>query len=260
MNSVPIKVLIVDDEPIARKYIREMLKGDPEIEITGEAGNGKKALRMIGERRPDLIFLDIQMPEMDGFTLLQNLDRDSLPVIVFTTAYEDYAVRAFEFHALDYLLKPFDEERFSAALDHARKTLRARGSLPGQAVRIAELLSAMGRKPRYLERLLVKENGRIVSVLLRDVDWIKADDKYLVLQCGPRRFMIRQTLRSIRSQLDPDLFVQINRSVILNIDIIRELHAMFGGDYDIQTRDGAKFSLGRSHKDELFRVMGKPIG
>jgi two-component system LytT family response regulator len=260
-DSRRISVLIVDDEPFARKYIREMLKDDTDIEVAGEAGNGKKAVRMIKDSNPDLLFLDIQMPEMDGFALLQNLDGLPLPAIVFTTAYEEYAIRAFEYHALDYLLKPFDQARFLAALDHAKQTIRSRGALPDQSVRIADLLIAMGeQKPRYLERLLVKQNGRIVFVKLADVEWIKADDKYIHLHCGRQRYMIRQALHAIRSQLDPDRFVQVNRSIVVNVDQIKELHPMFNGDHEVQMAGGVKFSLSRSHKNELFRVLGKPVG
>lgn len=260
MSDRPIKVLIVDDEPFARKYIREMLKGDNEIEITGEAGNGKKAVRTIKDDPPDLLFLDIQMPEMDGFALLQHLDGLPLPAIVFTTAYEEYAIRAFEFHALDYLLKPFDEARFAAALAHAKQMIRSRGALPEQSLRIADLLSAIGQKPPYLERLLVKQHGRIVFVKLADVAWIKADDKYIHLQCADRRYMVRQTLHAMRSQLDPERFVQINRSIIVNIDQIKELHPMFNGDYEVQMTGGVKFSLSRSHRGDLFDILGKPVG
>jgi two-component system LytT family response regulator len=220
-DSRRISVLIVDDEPFARKYIREMLKDDTDIEVAGEAGNGKKAVRMIKDSNPDLLFLDIQMPEME----------------------------------------PFDQARFLAALDHAKQTIRSRGALPDQSVRIADLLIAMGeQKPRYLERLLVKQNGRIVFVKLADVEWIKADDKYIHLHCGRQRYMIRQALHAIRSQLDPDRFVQVNRSIVVNVDQIKELHPMFNGDHEVQMAGGVKFSLSRSHKNELFRVLGKPVG
>ncbi len=260
MNDKPIKVLIVDDEPFARKYIRQMLKDDAEVEIVGEAGNGKRAVRAIEECKPSLIFLDIQMPEMDGFTMLNNIDEANLPFIIFTTAYEEYAIRAFEFHALDYLLKPFDQTRFAVALEHAKKTLRGDKAEWQQSLRIRELLEAIGAKTRFLERLLIKQNGRIVFLKMSEVDWIKADDKYIHLHSGNSRHLIRQTLHSLKSQLDPLRFVQINRSVMVNVDSIKELHTMFNGDHEVQMIDGTKFSLSRSHRNALFELLGKPIG
>jgi len=260
MNDGMIKVLIIDDEPFARRYISEMLKGDPDIEISGEAGNGKDAIKLINDRSPDLIFLDIQMPEMDGFTMLQSLEKDGRPVIVFTTAYEEHAIRAFEFHAIDYLLKPFDQPRFEAALEHAKETIRKGGSGNTQSVKVSELLTAIGQKPQFLERLLVKQKGRIVFVRIADIDWIKADDKYIHLHCASSRYMIRMTLQSIRSQIDPSGFVQINRSVIVNVDRIKELHAAFNGEHEVHMSGGELFPLSRSHKEDLFRVLGKPVG
>ncbi|MEO6392568.1 MAG: response regulator [Pyrinomonadaceae bacterium] len=260
MNQSPIKVLIVDDEPFAREYIREMLRHDEEITIVGEAGNGKAALRAIQAHRPDLVFLDIQMPEMDGFVMLQNLNRVQMPHIVFTTAFEEYAIRAFEFHALDYLLKPFDQKRFGAAIAHAKKTLRDPHTMDDQSLQIRELLNAVAHKPNYPERLLVKQDGRIVFVKFAEVDWIKADDKYLHLHCAKSRFTVRQTLHGLKAQLDPARFVQLNRSVIVNVESIKELHTMFNGEHEVQLHDGAKFALSPGHKRELFDVLGKPVG
>lgn len=257
--SEPLKVLIVDDEPFARKYIREMLGRETDIEIVGEAGNGKAALKCLSKVRPDLLFLDIQMPEMDGFTLLENLDRENLPGIIFTTAYEEYAIRAFEVHALDYLLKPFDEVRFTQALQRARESLTDSEPKQQEAEQIVALLQALNEKPRYLERLLVKQNGRIVFVKLEQIDWIRADDKYIHLHGANHRHMIRQTLGAMKSQLDPTRFVQINRSVIVNIDSIKELHTAFHGDHEVQLHDGKTFPLSKNHKNELFDLLGKPF-
>lgn len=250
-----IKILIVDDEPFARRYIREMLKGDADVEIVGEAGNGKKAGQMIAEADPDLVFLDVQMPEMDGLSLLESLDPKSLPFIIFTTAYEEYAIKAFEYHALDYLLKPFDQKRFASALEHAKRSIRSGDSASSQ---IMELISSI-KKPKYLERLLIKHNGRIVFVNIKDVDWIKADDKYLQIRHGGTKHMIRQALHALKSQIDPEMFVQVNRSVLVNVERIKELHPMFNGDHEVKMADGATFTLSRGHKNELFGLLGKPI-
>lgn len=259
MSVAPIKVLIVDDEPFARRYIRKLLADEPNVEVVGEAGSGKAALRAIAKSEPDLMFLDIQMPEMDGFTMLQHIAPADLPVIVFTTAYEEFAVRAFEVHAVDYLLKPFDQQRFCQALEHARSLLSERRSRDQESAQIVELLRSIHDKPKYLERLLVKRNGRIVFVKIDKVDWIKADDKYIHLFGENIRHMIRQTLSSIAAQLDPKQFVQINRSVIVNIDAIEELHPMFNGDHEVQMRGGRKFILSRNHRGKLFDILGRPM-
>ena len=251
--------MIVDDEPLARKYIREMIAAESDIEIVGEAGNGKAALRLISKFKPDLLYLDIQMPGMDGFNLLQHLDSGDMPVIIFTTAYEEYAIRAFEVHAIDYLLKPFDRPRFERSLEHARELLSESTSRDVESTQLTELIKVIKEKPKYIERLLVKRNGRIVFLHMNQIDWIKADDKYLHLIGDNKRHMIRQTLASIKSQLDPSKFVQINRSVIVNVDSIRELHSMFNGDYDVEMQDDSKFPLSRNHRSALFDLLGKPF-
>ncbi len=259
MTSTVRKVLIVDDEPLARKYIREMLVGLGGIEIVAEAGNGTVAARMIRKHRPDLMFLDIQMPEMDGFALLSSLSEDEIPVTIFTTAYEEFALRAFEVHALDYLLKPFDQERFVNAVKRALEMIGEPVSKELESTQIAELLRSLRQKPAFMERFLVKKDGRIVFLDVNSIAWIKADDKYLHLHCHKTSHMIRQTLSSIKSQLDPAKFVQLNRSVIVNVNHINELHTMFNGDHEVQINDGTKFTLSRNHKTALFDLLGKPF-
>lgn len=259
MCATPLKILIVDDEPLARKYVSEMLREESDVEIVGEAGSGKAAARMIARHKPDLMFLDIQMPEMDGFSLLQSLDKCNLPVVIFTTAYEEYAIQAFEVHALDYLLKPFDQPRFAEALEHARAVFAESAAKGLETDQIARLLESIKHKQRFLDRFLIKQNGRIVFLKVDQIEWIKADDKYIHLHAGKTRHMIRQTLSSIKAQLDPTQFVQLNRSVIVNIDSIKELHTMFNGDHEVQIHDGSKFVLSRNHKNELFDLLGKPF-
>ena len=259
MNSQSIKVLIVDDEPFARKYIREMLRDERDIEIIGEAGNGKVAARMIGKQRPDLMFLDIQMPEMDGFSLLQSLNEDELPTVVFTTAFEEFAIQAFEVHAIDYLLKPFDQPRFFQSLEHARRRLAEPRNRKPESEQITELLRAISNPPKYIDRLLVKKDGRIIFLKTENINWIKADDKYVHLHVESSRHMIRQTLTSLKRQLDPAQFVQLNRSVIVNVDSIKELHTMFNGEHEVQIHDGTTFTLSRAHKIELFDRLGRPV-
>lgn len=260
MKNRPIKVLIIDDEPLARKYIRNMMKDDPYIEIVGEAGSGRVAARLIAKSEPDLIFLDIQMPEMDGFEVLKSLDKRCLPVVIFTTAYEEYAIRAFEFHALDYLLKPFNQARFYLALEHAKGLFVEESFKRQEDLQLMELLKAIGQKTKYLERILVKQDGRIIFLKVDNIDWISSDDKYIHLNCKKANFIIRQTLTGVKSQLDPSKFVQLNRSAIVNIDSIKELHCMFNSEHEVQLLDGTTLPLSRNHKSELFSLLGKPYG
>lgn len=260
MAKTPITALIVDDEPLAREYIRRLLKADVEIQIVGETGNGADAVRFINEKKPDLIFLDVQMPEMDGFAVLKNLEPDALPAIIFTTAYEQYAIRAFEFHALDYLLKPFDGNRFAEAVCHAKGHLNNwRNEKPTAGKQISEMLKSIDEKTRYLERLLIKSNGRIVFLKTREIDWIKAEDKYVSLYFGKSSYLVRQSLSQMKTQLDPQLFAQTHRSAIVNVERIKELQPMFNGEYNLVLENGAEISLSRNYKNKLFDLIGKPL-
>ena len=171
MKSDQIRALIVDDESLARKFIRRILKGDREIEIAGEATNGKEAVAMIRKHQPDLLFLDVQMPEMDGFAVLESIQADKLPEIIFTTAYEQFAIRAFELHALDYLLKPFDQARFKDAIKHAKERFRSDRENDGR-LQIGELLESIRNKPEYLDRVVIKSGGRITFLSTREINWI----------------------------------------------------------------------------------------
>lgn len=259
MQKNQITALIVDDEPLARDYIRNLLKTDEEIKIIGEAANGRAAAEFISENKPDLIFLDIQMPEADGFSLLKTLGAENLPAIIFTTAFEEYAIRAFEFHALDYLLKPFDQERFQKAVGFAKQRLLDRNRQEQETLQINELLKNIEEKSKYLERLLIKQNGRIIFLRVCEIELLRADDKYIQLHCGKSIHLVRQTLGAMKTQLDPQSFVQIHRSVIVNIERIRELQTMFNGDHIVVMENGAKFSLSRNYKNQLFEQLGNPL-
>lgn len=256
MLKTPITALIIDDEPLAREYIRALLKTDDEIKITGECGNGRDAAKLISANKPQLIFLDVQMPEVDGFSLLQKLDKDTLPAIIFTTAFEDYAIRAFEFHALDYLLKPFDAERFQKAVSFAKQRLLDRDQQAQETVQITELLKNIEEKPKYLDRFLIKQNGRIIFLKISEIDFLRADDKYIQLHSGKSIHLVRQTLGAMRNQLNPQTFVQIHRSVIVNTERIKELEAMFNGDHTVVMENGAKLPLSRNYKTQLFERLG----
>ena len=259
MSQKTIKLIIVDDEPLARDYIRRLLADKPEFEIIGEASNGKKALELINSSKPDLVFLDVQMPEMDGFQMLNKLEKDPLPIIIFTTAYEVYAIQAFEFHAIDYLLKPFDKKRFENALDHACSMVSDKNEEKLTSIQIRELLSNSGTKRKYLERILIKQNGRVIFLKTNDIDYIKADDKFVHIHFGKKSHLVRQTLSAMTEQLNPNVFTQIHRSVIINIESIAELHAAFNGQYTILLKTGKELPLGQTYKSNLFDLIGKPL-
>jgi two-component system LytT family response regulator len=257
--SERITALIVDDEPLARKFIRRMLEKHPSVEIAGECGNGREAVDRIRAEKPDLVFLDVQMPEMDGFMTLETLNPENLPQIVFVTAYEQYAIRAFEIHALEYLLKPFDQPRFDKAMSRVNEKFANRDQAQTERKQIAALLENVARKSPYLERLVVKTGGRIIFLKTGEVDWIQADDKYAHLHTGHKSYLVRQTLGVLEAQLDPQKFVRIHRSAIVNIERIKELQPMFTGDHTVVLENGTKLTLSRSYKNRVFEVLGNPL-
>ena len=258
MKNAPIRALIADDEALARKFIRRMLKDNHDVEIVGECSNGKDAIAMIRKQNPDVVFLDVQMPEMDGFAVLESIGVDQLPEIIFTTAYEQYAIRAFELHALDYLLKPFDQARFKDAIQHAKERLRSQRQKDGR-LQMSALLESIKNKPQYLERLVIKTGGRITFLSTDEINWIEADDKYVHLHTGKVSPMVRQTLNAMEAQLDPRKFSRIHRSAIVNVERIKELQPLFSGEHSILLEDGTKLTLSRSYKDKLFELLGKPL-
>ena len=254
-----ITALIVDDEPLARKFIRRLLEDDRSVEIVGECGNGREAVAAVLEKKPDLVFLDIQMPEMDGFAVIESLGVENLPAVIFVTAYEQYAISAFEIHALDYLLKPFDRPRFEKAMKHAREKFADRRPNRSEQEQIAALLENVTQKPRFLDRLVIKADGRIVFLKTEDIDWIQADDKYVHLHTGNRSHLVRQTLTTMEAQLDTRKFIRVHRSAIVNIERIKELRPMFTGEYTIVLENGTKLTLSRSYKNKLFELLGDPL-
>ena len=258
MKNAPIRALIADDESLARKFIRQMLKDDHDVEIVGECGNGREAVAMIRKQNPDLVFLDVQMPEMDGFAVLESIGTERLPEIIFATAYEQYAIRAFELHALDYLLKPFDQARFKDAIKHAKERFRSEHRNEGQT-QISALLESIKNKPQYLDRLMIKAAGRITFLSIDEINWIEADDKYVHLHTGKIAPMVRQTLSAMETQLDPKKFRRVHRSAIVNVGRIKELQPLFSGEHSILLEDGTKLTLSRNYKDKLFEFLGKPL-
>ena len=257
--TAKITALIVDDEPLARKFVRRMLEKHSSVEIVGECGNGQEAIGAITEKKPDLVFLDVQMPEIDGFTALETVGAAALPQIVFVTAYEQYAIRAFESAALDYLLKPFDQPRFDKAMTRVYEKFADREQARTEQKQIAALLENVREKPAYLERLVVKAGGRIIFLKTSEVDWIQADDKYAHLHTGNKSHLVRQTLGALEAQLDPQKFIRIHRSAIVNIERIKELQPMFTGEHTVVLENGTKLTLSRSYKNKLFEILGNPL-
>ncbi len=253
-----VRTLIVDDEPLARERIRQLLAEEEDIEIVGEFEDGLAALEAIGEQQPDLVFLDVQMPELDGFELLSRLDPTRMPAIVFVTAHDQFALRAFEVHALDYLLKPFDQERFRAALDRARTWIARRGD-EALDTRLTSLLADLrgSATPRVQERIAVKAGGRVILLKAEEIDWVEAADNYVSLHVGAASHLLRETMNGLERRLPSDRFLRISRSTIVNLDRVRELQPLFHGEYAVILTDGKRLSLSRSYRDRLSVLLGK---
>lgn len=251
-----IRALIVDDEPLARERLRQLLEAEPDVEIVGECGDGTDAVAAIERDEPDLVFLDVQMPELDGFGVLEAVPESKLPEVIFVTAFNQHAVRAFEVHAIDYLLKPFDRDRFRTALDRARRRLE-----PAQAgelnQKLAALLAEIRPEPRTVDRLAIKSSGKVVFVKAADIDWIEAADNYVNLHVGKESHLLRETMASIETRLEPKQFVRISRSTIVNLERVKELQPMFHGDYAVILRDGTRLGLSRGYRDKLELLVGR---
>ena len=244
-----LRALIVDDEPLAREGIRLHIEQEKDFE-----GDGDEALEAIRELAPDVVFLDIQMPGRDGFGVLHALAGTTLPQIVFVTAYDQFALQAFEAHALDYLLKPFDEERFRKAIDRVRTQLRGQKRRDLDS-RIAQLLADIRDRPRYFERLVVRSGGRILILRVDDIDWIEAAANYVKLHVGPRVYLLRETMNRLEEKLDPARFIRIHRSTIVRVDRIRELEPLFQGDYLVILHDGSRLTSSRSYREKLQEAL-----
>ncbi|HJQ39248.1 MAG TPA: LytTR family DNA-binding domain-containing protein [Thermoanaerobaculia bacterium] len=245
-----MKIAIVDDEPPARKTIRLLARRDPDIAVVAECRNGEEALDAVREQKPDILFLDIQMPRLDGFDVLELLGEDAPPAIVFVTAYDQYAIRAFEVHAVDYLLKPFTDERFDKALARAK-------DLVGHGMRdkLARLTTA---HRAFTQRFMVRTAGRIVFLKAQEVDWIEAADYYARLHAGANSYLIRESMNDLEATLDPAAFVRIHRSTIVNLDRVREMRPLFRGELVVVLGDGTQLRMSRSRRDELESRFRRP--
>jgi len=245
-----IRTLIADDEPLARDRLRQLLEAEAEIEIIGECMDGAEALAAIQKDSPDLVFLDVQMPELDGFSVLEALEGQPMPVIVFVTAHDKFALRAFEVHAVDYLLKPFDRERFQAALRHATEHVRNKAAGMHTEPQAA-VLTQLRPQAKPLDRLAVKSGAHIVWVSLADIDWIESADNYVELHVGPKSHLLRETLNALEERLPAEKFVRISRSAMVNPLRIKELRRMLYGGYEIRLTNGATLTLSRRYRDKL---------
>lgn len=245
-----IRALVVDDERLARERIRELLRPETDVRVVADATTGLEAVRLIEELRPDLVFLDVQMPELDGFGVVQAVGVDRMPPTLFVTAYDRHAVMAFEVHAIDYLLKPFDPERFRRALTRVRAW---RTRPPGGSPALENVLARLRDEPRYVERLLVRRADRYVLVLTRAIRWIEAEDNYVRLHAEGESHLLRQTLAQTLATLDPKQFRRIHRGAIVNLDFVRELQPWADGDMLVLLRDGTQLKLSRTYRDQLVQ-------
>lgn len=255
-----IRALIIDDEPLARQRVRGLLETEPGVEIAGECTDGVDAIEAIRSLRPDLIFLDVQMPEVDGFAVLERLTPDEMPLVIFVTAFDEHAVRAFEVHALDYLLKPFEDDRF-------REALRRAQSRPGRKDRedamrrVLEMLEDVGGEgvKDGVKRIMIKTGGHITFLRTAEVEWVEAQGDYVSLHSQGKRHLIRENIGDMERQLSSNSFVRIHRSTIVNVARIKELQPLFHGDYQVILHDGTRLTMSRSFRERFFqRVPAVP--
>ena len=253
-----IRTIIVDDEPLACRRVHRLLRADEEIQVLALCTNGEQAVEAIHHHHPHLLFLDIQMPGMDGFEVLEAIDKRKLPQIIFITAYDRYAIQAFEVHAVDYLLKPFDRERFEKAVDRAKEFIRH-----NQQTNISKELEALREeirlKPAYLDRFVIKTGGRIYFLKSQHIDWIEAQGKYVAIHSGKESHVLREGISSVEEDLDPQKFVRIHRSTIVNIERVKELNPWFHGDCKITLQDGTQLMLSRHYRQRLDDLLGRPL-
>lgn len=247
-----MRVLIVDDEPLARRGLRRLLESESGVEIAGEAGSGTAAVEAIAALKPDLVFLDIQMPEMDGLEVVAAVTPEKMPAVVFVTAYDKYAIDAFDLNAADYVLKPVDPERFARALARARQRL-ADGDRDGVTERLMRLLESARPAPR--ERLVVRSAGKIQFVNVDEIDWINAEDNYVRIHAAGKTYLMRETVGGIEERLDPARFVRIRRSTIVRIDRIKEIRPLLNGTYELLLEDGTRVTSARRFRDAIERLV-----
>jgi two-component system, LytTR family, response regulator len=257
-----VRTIVVDDEPTARRGVRLLLERDPGVEIVGEAGTGVEAAALIEREKPDLAFLDVQMPGSDGFAALSRIPPAAAPAVVFVTAYDEYALRAFEVNAVDYLLKPYDDARFAAALGRAKEEVRRRKTDQVND-RLSQLLNylqqtgapAAGPAEMPADRILLKSSGEIFFLKAEEIDWIEAEGDYMKFHVGGRTHLMRETMARLESRLDPKRFIRIHRSTIVNLERLRKLSPSFGGEYAVVLQDGTKLKLSRGYHERIAALL-----
>jgi two-component system LytT family response regulator len=257
----PIRTLVVDDEKPARMRLLELLQREPDIEIVGTATDGRDALELLRRLKPDLLFLDVQMPRLDGFGVLQQLGPDGLPITILVTAYDKYAIQAFDAHAIDYLLKPYSDQRFDNAIKRARRYL-ASADPREQAEELtaaAEERQSVNARSGHLERLVLKSNGSITFLDVTDVDWIEAAGVYIYLHTGSKSHLYRSSVTQLLQRLHPLRFVRIHRSTAVNTSRIRELRPLSHGDFIVVLKDGTELTLSRAYRRHLETWLRQPI-
>ena len=253
-----LKTLVVDDEPLARERVVSLLQGEQDIELLGECRDGQEAIAAIQQLSPDLVFLDVQMPGADGFQVLQAVGPERMPMVIFVTAYDQHALRAFEVRALDYLLKPFDRDRFHHAVQRAKSSIEQQetGDLGRRLLALVKDLRPAAPKT---DRLVVKSGGRLFFLRTDEIDWIEAAGNYARLHVGSDTHLLRETMTSLEGRLDPEKFFRIHRSRIVNMERIQELQPWFNGEYVVLLRNGTKVTLSRGYREKLQERLGKAL-
>jgi two-component system LytT family response regulator len=244
--------MVVDDEPVARERIVGLLQQEKDIELVGECADGQQAINAIQAQHPDLVFLDVQMPACDGFGVIESVGADRMPAVVFVTAYDEYALKAFEVHAIDYLLKPFGRDRFQRTLQHARASLERRraGDLGRRLLALVnDIKTEPG--PARLDRLVVKSGGRVFFLRTDEIDWIEAAGNYVRLHLGEESHLFRETMNRMESRLDSRRFVRIHRSRIVNTERVKELQPWFNGEHVVVLQNGTRLTLSRGYREKL---------
>jgi two-component system LytT family response regulator len=254
-HSPKLRAIIVDDEPLARDCVRDALEREDDVEVVAECEDGERAIAAIRRHDPDVVFLDVQMPGMGGFDVVEAIGAEAMPPVVFVTAYDEHALRAFDVHALDYVLKPFDDERFDEAVAHVRRRLRVeRDGEIGR--RLTALLQHMGRgdvpEDGYIDRVMVRERDRIRFVATGEIDWFESEGNYVRLHTAAGKHLIRASLSGMLERLDPRRFARIHRSTIVNLDRVAEMQPWVGGDYIALLEDGTKLRVSRSYRNEIL--------
>jgi two-component system LytT family response regulator len=251
-----IRTIIVDDVDLARERIKILL-GDAEIEIVAECANGREAIKAISSLKPELVFLDIQMPKISGFEVVETIGVEVMPVVIFVTAYDEFALRAFEINAVDYLLKPFDEARLKKAVARAKREIEQQTLAGEMEEKLRRLLKEVRTEPKYLKRIPVKSARDTTLVLTEEIDWINSAGHYLELHAGGEKHLIREQLSRLEAKLDPEKFVRIHRSTIVNLDSIKSLHPLFNGDHIVVLKNGRKLNSSRTYHENLIALLAR---